>query len=81
MARIKFSPRDSSMEAYIPHRFNASLQTIGLTPLWTVGPANVAATPWFQEELLAGKHLDFFHKLPTAYAKKVKAITAADLFG
>jgi ribonucleoside-diphosphate reductase beta chain len=69
------------METYIQHCFNASLQTIGLRPLWAVDPAAVAATHWFEEELLAGKHLDFFHNRPTAYARKVKAITEDDLFG
>jgi ribonucleoside-diphosphate reductase beta chain len=76
---LDFLPK-AQIEAFIQHRFNASLQTIGLRPLWTVDPAAVAATHWFEEELLAGKHLDFFHKRPTAYAKKVRAITENDLF-
>ena len=33
------------------------------------------------KEVLAGKHTDFFHKRPTTYTKKAKAITADDLFG
>jgi ribonucleoside-diphosphate reductase beta chain len=77
---LGFLPR-TQIEASIQQRFNASLQAIGLRPLWTVDPPAVAATLWFEEEMLAGKHVDFFHKRPTAYAKKVKAITGDDLFG
>lgn len=76
---LGFLPR-TQIEAFIQHRFNTSLQVIGLTPLWKVDPAAVTAALWFEEELLAGKHVDFFHKRPTAYAKKVKAITEDDLF-
>jgi ribonucleoside-diphosphate reductase beta chain len=77
---LSFLPR-TQIEAFIQQRFNASLQALGLGPLWTVDPAAVASTLWFEEELLAGKHIDFFHKRPTAYAKKVRAITEDDLFG
>ncbi|MBS3934058.1 MAG: ribonucleotide-diphosphate reductase subunit beta [Truepera sp.] len=77
---LGFLPR-TQIEAFIQHRFNTSLETIGLTPLWTVDPVAVAATLWFEEELLAGKHVDFFHKRPTAYAKKVKTFSEDDLFG
>jgi ribonucleoside-diphosphate reductase beta chain len=76
---LDFLPR-RTIEAYLQHRFNASLHAVGMGPLWEPDHRSVAATLWFEEESVASKHYDFFHKRPTAYARKTKAITGDDLF-
>lgn len=68
------------IEAFVQHRFDASLAAVGLAPLFLPDPTEVEATRWFEEEILAGKHTDFFHKRPTTYTRKTKAITGDALF-
>ena len=76
---LDFLPRES-VDAFVDARFDGALQQAGFTPLFRPDPARLEATRWFEEEVLAGKHTDFFHKRPTTYTKKAKAITADDLF-
>jgi ribonucleoside-diphosphate reductase beta chain len=71
----------ATVEAFIQQRFNASLKAVGLGPLWSPDPIALAETQWFEEEVIASKHYDFFHKRPTAYSRKTKSITVDDLFG
>ncbi|MDZ7802239.1 MAG: ribonucleotide-diphosphate reductase subunit beta [Trueperaceae bacterium] len=70
----------STIEAFLQHRFDAALEAVGSAPMWNPDPEAVGACLWFEEELHAAKHVDFFHKRPTAYARKAKAITGDDLF-
>lgn len=76
---LDFLPRNV-LDAYLQERFNGSLSAVGIATVFQPDQALVAETRWFDEEVLAGKHYDFFHKRPTAYTKKSKAITSADLF-
>lgn len=71
----------SHIKAFIQARFNESLGEVGIPPQWEVDPEGTEATLWFDEEILATKHYDFFHKRPTMYSRKTKAITEDDLFG
>ena len=56
------------------------LETPGYPPEQWGDPAALARVAWFDEEMLSGKHVDFFHKRPTAYAKKVRWFSAGELF-
>lgn len=76
---LDFLPR-KVMDAYLQQRFNDSLAAVGIDPVFNPDKDAVAKTRWFDEEVLAGKHYDFFHKRPTTYTKKTKAITEDDLF-
>jgi ribonucleoside-diphosphate reductase beta chain len=76
---LDFLPK-AQIIAFIQQRFNAALQQVGYQPLWQVDAALLEPTLWFEEELIAGKHVDFFHKRPTSYSKKTRSITADDLF-
>jgi ribonucleoside-diphosphate reductase beta chain len=76
---LDFLPK-AQIIAFIQQRFNAALQQVGYQPLWQVDAGLLGATLWFEEELIAGKHVDFFHKRPTSYSKKTRSITADDLF-
>lgn len=76
---LDFLPR-AVVDAYIEQRFDDALAAIDMPPLFEPDEALVAETRWFEEEVLAGKHYDFFHKRPTTYTKKAKSITSDDLF-
>jgi ribonucleoside-diphosphate reductase beta chain len=70
----------ADVEAFLQHRFDAALASVGYAPEFEPDPALVERSMWFEEEILAGKHVDFFHKRPTSYAKKAKAFSGDDLF-
>ncbi|MCO5173504.1 MAG: ribonucleotide-diphosphate reductase subunit beta [Trueperaceae bacterium] len=76
---LDFLPR-AVVDAYVEQRFDDSLAAIDMAPLFEPDAALVAQTRWFDEEVVAGKHYDFFHKRPTTYTKKAKSITSDDLF-
>lgn len=70
----------ASLRAYVEGRFDSALASAGLPPLFSPDPALLAGTAWFEEEILAPRHYDFFHKRPTTYARKTRAISADELF-
>ncbi len=76
---LDFLPR-RSVDSFVDARFDTALELAGFQAIFRADPADLEPTRWFEEEVLAGKHTDFFHKRPTTYTKKAKAITADDLF-
>lgn len=69
-----------TVENYIRSRYNNSLMTLGLEPPYDVDPDLLKETEWFDIEILSTKETDFFNKRSTDYSKKMKQITADDLF-
>ncbi|WP_373776996.1 ribonucleotide-diphosphate reductase subunit beta [Glaesserella sp.] len=69
-----------TVENYIMNRYNNSLATLGLEPPHNVDPSLLKETEWFDIEILSTKETDFFNKRSTDYSKKMKQITADDLF-
>lgn len=69
-----------TVENYIKSRYNNSLSTLGLEPPYDVDPGLLKETEWFDIEILSTKETDFFNKRSTDYSKKMKQITADDLF-
>ncbi|MDO4626676.1 MAG: ribonucleotide-diphosphate reductase subunit beta [Pasteurellaceae bacterium] len=69
-----------TVENYIKNRYNNSLMTLGLEPPYDVDPELLKETQWFDIEILSTKETDFFNKRSTDYSKKMKQITADDLF-
>lgn len=69
-----------TVENYIKSRYNNSLSTLGLEPPYNVDPGLLKETEWFDIEILSTKETDFFNKRSTDYSKKMKQITADDLF-
>ena len=61
-------------------RYNNSLQALGLKPAYSINPEQLKETEWFDIEILSTKETDFFNKRSTDYSKKMKQITAEDLF-
>jgi len=65
---------------FIKHRFNLSLNSIGIEDAFKVDKKLLETTEWFDDEILTTKHTDFFNKRSINYSKKSKSITLNDLF-
>jgi len=65
---------------FIKHRFNVSLNSIGIDSIFTINEPLLETTEWFDDEILTTKHTDFFNKRSINYSKKSKSITSNDLF-
>ncbi|QGM81349.1 ribonucleotide-diphosphate reductase subunit beta [Otariodibacter oris] len=70
----------ATVENYIMSRYNNSLMALGLEPPYNIDPDMLKETEWFDIEILSTKETDFFNKRSTDYSKKMKQITADDLF-
>lgn len=69
-----------TVEEFIKNRLNNSLEAIGLERVFPVDQAEVEKTDWFDDEVVATKHVDFFEKRSVNYTKRSRSITADDLF-
>ncbi len=69
-----------SVKEFIKDRFNYSLEMIGGEKVFEVDHDKLKAIQWFNDEIYAELHTDFFHKKPVTYSKKMQSITAGDLF-
>jgi len=76
---LEFLTKNQTME-FIKHRFNVSLNSIGVDSLFEINEALLETTEWFDDEILTSKHTDFFNKRSINYSKKSKSITSNDLF-
>jgi ribonucleoside-diphosphate reductase beta chain len=76
---LSFLTKAQTME-FIKHRFNTSLNSIGIDSIFEVNQPLLETTEWFDDEILTTKHTDFFHKRSINYSKKSKSITMNDLF-
>jgi ribonucleoside-diphosphate reductase beta chain len=68
------------VDQFIRKRLNTSLEDIGLDAIFDIDQPTLKRTEWFDEEILSGAHVDFFHQRPTSYSRKNKAITADTIF-
>ena len=69
-----------NVKEFIKHRFNNSLVAIGLPRHFAVSEPLLEETDWFDEEVIATKHVDFFQKRSINYNKRQSSVTSADLF-
>jgi ribonucleoside-diphosphate reductase beta chain len=69
-----------SLKEFIKQRFNDSVAMIDGSPVFEVDQKILSSLSWFEDELKSDTHNDFFNKKSTAYAKKMKPVTAKDLF-
>jgi ribonucleoside-diphosphate reductase beta chain len=76
---LDFLPKEVVV-AFIRDRFNRSLGSIDIEPIFEVDEELLSETKWFDEELSSTKDNDFFNKRSTTYSKKQKSITEDDLF-
>ncbi len=76
---LDFLP-SGNVKEFVKHRFNNSLAAIGLPRIFEVSEALLEETDWFDNEVIATKHVDFFHKRSINYNKRSASVTSADLF-
>ncbi|NLC42097.1 MAG: ribonucleotide reductase [Erysipelothrix sp.] len=76
---LDFLPKETVQE-FIKNRLNNSLESIGYERIFDVDLEKVYETDWFDDEIVATKHLDFFVKRSVNYNKRSMSITSDDLF-
>lgn len=76
---LDFLPK-ATVKEFVKNRLNNSLDSIGYERIFDVDKEAVIATDWFDDEVVATKHVDFFVKRSVNYSKRSKSITADDLF-
>jgi ribonucleoside-diphosphate reductase beta chain len=76
---LEFLPKDVVM-AFIKNRMNNSLESVGYEPEFETDDELVEKTRWFDEEVIATKHVDFFEKRSINYSKRTQSVTSDDLF-
>src|SRR5690625_1975393 len=76
---LDFLPK-ATVKEFVKNRLNNSLESIGYGRLFDVDEPLVEETDWFDDEIVATKHVDFFVKRSVNYTKRSRAITGSDLF-
>lgn len=76
---LDFLPK-ATVKEFVKNRLNNSLKSIGYERLFDVDEAIVEETDWFDDEIVATKHVDFFVKRSINYTKRTRSITGDDLF-
>lgn len=76
---IDFLPK-AVINEFIKNRFNNSLESIGIDKVFEIDESLVSQTEWFDDEIIATKHGDFFVKRSINYSKRTQSITSDDLF-
>ena len=76
---IEFLPKHVILE-FIKNRFNNSLQSIGIEKIFDIDEDILRNTDWFDDEIIATKHGDFFVKRSINYNKRNQSVTGEDLF-
>ena len=76
---LDFLPKHTVYE-FVKNRLNNSLRSIGYRPVFEVDEAAIESTDWFDDEVVATKHVDFFVKRSINYSKRTRSITGDDLF-
>ena len=76
---LSFMPA-ANVKEFIKHRFNNSLASIGMPRIFAVSDALLEETDWFDNEVIATKHVDFFNKRSINYNKRSSSVTSDDLF-
>jgi ribonucleoside-diphosphate reductase beta chain len=70
----------ANVKEFVKNRFNNSLAAIGLPRIFDVNLALLEETDWFDNEVIATKHVDFFDKRSINYNKRSASVTSEDLF-
>lgn len=76
---LDFLPKVEVKE-FVKHRLNNSLESVGVQRIFTVDEKLLEKTDWFDNEVIATKHVDFFNKRSINYNKRSSSVTGADLF-
>lgn len=70
----------AEVEEFVKNRLNKSLVSVGIEPVFEIDETLIDRTDWFDNEVVATKHVDFFHKRSINYNKRSASFTSDDLF-
>lgn len=76
---LSFLP-SAQVKEFVKHRLNNSLASVGLPRIFEVDEKLLEQTEWFDNEVIATKHTDFFNKRSINYNKRSTSVTSSDLF-
>lgn len=76
---LDFMPKKTVKE-FVKNRLNNSLESVGYERIFQVDEQAVMDTDWFDDEVVATKHVDFLNKRSINYTKRSSSITGDDLF-
>lgn len=76
---LDFLPKETVKE-FVKNRLNNSLKSVGYDALFDVDEKAIEDTDWFDDEIVATKHVDFFVKRSINYSKRTQSITGDDIF-
>ncbi len=76
---LEFLSKDT-VKAFVKNRLNNSMLAVGFDAAFDVDEKLVEETAWFDNEVIATKHVDFFQKRSINYNKRSQSITGNDLF-
>ena len=76
---LDFLPKKQINE-FIKDRFNRSLKSIEIEPIFETDELLLSKTEWFNDEIIGTKHGDFFVKRSINYSKRTQSITGEDIF-
>lgn len=76
---LDFLPK-AEVKEFIKSRLNKALRGINMSPVFSIDADLVEKTDWFDDEVIATKHVDFFDKRSINYNKRQTSVTSADLF-
>ena len=70
----------AEVKEFIKSRLNKALLGIGMSAVFSLDDQLVEKTDWFDDEVIATKHVDFFDKRSINYNKRQQSVTSSDLF-
>lgn len=76
---LDFLPKQTVKE-FVKNRLNNSLKSIGYNKIFEIDQEIVEETDWFDDEVIATKHTDFFNKRSVNYTKRTRSFSSDDLF-
>lgn len=76
---LEFMPA-AEVKEFIKSRLNKALAGIGMSPVFGLNAEVLEKTDWFDDEVIATKHVDFFYKRSINYSKKSSSVNSEDLF-
>lgn len=76
---LDFMPK-ATVKEFVKNRLNNSLESVGYERIFDVNEQAIIDTDWFDDEIVATKHVDFFNKRSINYSKRTRSITSDDLF-
>src|SRR5699024_6840463 len=76
---LDFLPKQTVKE-FVKNRLNNSLVSLGYEKVFDVDVKSIDETEWFEDEIIATKHVDFFVKRSINYTKRTQSFDADNLF-